>query len=154
MTLERSVLLLALMLAGLYVLPRLLPRKPRLRRGLQVLCIMAATLDAARQMGYERIICVYQPHTYSRTKGLFDEFAAALGKADLPILCDIYAARETDTLGVSSELLAKATRGAVYMESFDRIADYLREHARAGDLILTMGAGDIAKLAGLLLGGK
>lgn len=115
---------------------------------------IAATLDAARQMGYDRVICVYQPHTYSRTKGLFDEFAAALGKADLPILCDIYAARETDTLGVSSELLAKATRGAVYMESFDRIADYLREHARAGDLILTMGAGDIAKLAGLLLGGK
>ena len=115
---------------------------------------IAATLDAARQMGYDRVICVYQPHTYSRTKGLFDEFAAALGKADLPILCDIYAARETDTLGVSSELLAKATRGAVYMESFDRVADYLRENARAGDLILTMGAGDIAKLAGLLLGGK
>ena len=115
---------------------------------------IAATLDAARQMGYDRVICVYQPHTYSRTKGLFDEFAAALGKADLPILCDIYAARETDTLGVSSELLAKATRGAVYMESFDRVADYLREHARAGDLILTMGAGDIAKLAGLLLGEK
>ena len=112
---------------------------------------IAATLDAARQMGYERIICVYQPHTYSRTKGLFDEFAAALGKADLPILCDIYAARETDTLGVSSELLAKATRGALYMESFDKVAAYLRQTAHAGDLILTMGAGDISKLAGMLL---
>ena len=113
---------------------------------------IAATLDAARQMGYDRVICVYQPHTYSRTKGLFDEFAAALGKADLPILCDIYAARETDTLGVSSAQLAAATRGAVYMDSFDKIADFLRANARAGDLILTMGAGDIAKLPGLLLG--
>lgn len=112
---------------------------------------IAATLDAARQMGYERILCVYQPHTYSRTKGLFDDFAAALGKADLPLLCDIYAARETDTLGVSSELLASATRGAVYIGSLEHAANYLRAAAHAGDLILTMGAGDITKLSDLLL---
>ena len=112
---------------------------------------IAATLDAARQMGFDRVICVYQPHTYSRTKGLFDDFARALGKADLTILADIYAARETDTLGVSSKLLADATPGAVYMESFEAIADYLRANAKTGDLILTMGAGDITKLSAMLV---
>ena len=112
---------------------------------------MAGALSVAKLQRPKRLWAVMQPHTYSRTKGLFDEFAAALGKADLPILCDIYAARETDTLGVSSELLAKATRGALYMESFDKVAAYLRQTAHAGDLILTMGAGDISKLAGMLL---
>ena len=69
----------------------------------------------------------------------------------MTILADIYAARETDTLGVSSKLLADATPGAVYMESFEAIADYLRENAKAGDLILTMGAGDITKLSAMLV---
>ena len=109
-----------------------------------------ATLEAATRLGYERIFCVFQPHTYSRTHDLLPQFEAAFGAADQVIFADIYAARETDTKGVSSALLAKDT-GGLYLPSFEAIADYLAETAKAGDLILTMGAGDVYKVAGMVL---
>lgn len=109
---------------------------------------IVATLKAAKQMGAERVICVFQPHTYSRTKGLYDGFVEALRLADITVMADIYAARETDTLGVSSEQLAKDIgNGALYFDSFAKIADWLKANARAGDLILTMGAGNITSLS-------
>ena len=112
---------------------------------------IAATLRTAKQMGFDRVICVYQPHTYSRTKGLYNGFVEALRLADLPILADIYAARETDTLGVSSEQLAKDVGdNALWFDSFEKIADYLRANAKEGDIILTMGAGNITNLSKLL----
>ena len=112
---------------------------------------IAATLRTAKQMGFSRVICVYQPHTYSRTKGLYNGFVEALRLADVPILADIYAARETDTLGVSSEQLAKDVGGdALYFDSFEKIADYLKATAKEGDMILTMGAGNITGLSKLL----
>lgn len=109
---------------------------------------ITATLQAARQMGFDRVICVFQPHTYSRTKGLYDAFVDSLRLADITVTADIYAARETDTLGVSSEQLAKDIgAGALYLESFPAIAAWLKENAREGDMILTMGAGNITNLS-------
>ena len=111
---------------------------------------IAATLRTVGQMGAKRIICIYQPHTYSRTKGLYKEFVESLRLCDVPILADIYAARETDTLGVSSEQLAKDIgNGALYFDSFEKIADYVNVNAKDGDIILTMGAGNITNLSKL-----
>lgn len=112
---------------------------------------IAATLRTAKQMGASRVICVYQPHTYSRTKGLYKGFVEALRLADTAILADIYAARETDTLDVSSEQLARdISKNALYFDSFEKIADYLKATAKTGDMILTMGAGNITGLSKLL----
>lgn len=112
---------------------------------------IAATLTGAKNMGAKRIITVFQPHTYSRTHDLFDGFVKALSLSDRVILPDIYAARESDTLGVSSEKLANAIgEKATYMKSFEEIADSLAKEAREGDLILTMGAGDVYKIGDLL----
>ncbi|MBQ4556341.1 MAG: UDP-N-acetylmuramate--L-alanine ligase [Clostridia bacterium] len=109
---------------------------------------IAATLKTVRQMGFERVICVYQPHTYSRTKGLYDAFVESLRLADIPVMADIYAARETDTLGVSSEGLAEDIgENALYFDSFEKIAEYLKSVAKDGDIILTMGAGNITHLS-------
>ncbi|MBE6680503.1 MAG: UDP-N-acetylmuramate--L-alanine ligase [Ruminococcaceae bacterium] len=111
---------------------------------------IAATLRTVKQMGASRVICIYQPHTYSRTKGLYREFVEALKMADTPILSDIYAARETDTLGVSSEQLAKDIgENALYFDSFEKIAEYINSSAKEGDIILTMGAGNITNLSKL-----
>ncbi|MCD7955443.1 MAG: UDP-N-acetylmuramate--L-alanine ligase [Lachnospiraceae bacterium] len=115
-----------------------------------------ATLLAAKKYPARRIWCVFQPHTYSRTKALLDEFADALTLADKVVLADIYAARETDTLGVSSELLRQkvAEKGtdAWYFPTFDEIETFLLEMCTPGDLIITMGAGDVVKIGEKLLG--
>ncbi len=106
------------------------------------------TLSGVRQRGYDKIWCVFQSHTYSRTAGLFDEFARAFDSIDTVIFADIFAARETDTLGVSAELLAKkAGDKALYLGGFDKIEEFLKANAKPGDLILTMGAGDVYKIA-------
>ncbi len=102
-----------------------------------------ALLTTAKTLGYRRIICAFQPHTYSRTKALFREFVEELKIPDVTILMEIFAARETDTLGISSKDLADAIPGAVYCRTLDEVTDTLRGIAREGDLILTVGAGDI-----------
>ena len=114
-----------------------------------------ATLSAAQTMGFARIWCVFQPHTYSRTKALFDDFADALSGADRVVLADIYAARETDTLGVSSALLAKKIRNlghtCDYFPSFPEIEKFLSEKCEKGDLLIFMGAGEVDKIGYSLL---
>lgn len=114
-----------------------------------------ATLSTARNYPHREIWCVFQPHTYTRTKALFDDFARALSKADHVVLADIYAARETDTLGVSSELLAQRIRElgteAVYLPDFASIEKFLLKNCVNGDLLITMGAGDIVKVGEKLL---
>ncbi len=110
-----------------------------------------ATINAAKKMEYEKIVLIFQPHTYSRTKALLSNFEKALALADKVILCDIYAAREKDTLGISSEILANDIKGAVYAESFEKAAEYAKECADCKTLILTMGAGDVYKIADILL---
>lgn len=112
---------------------------------------IVTTLEGVSQRGYKKVWCVFQSHTYSRTAGLLDEFASAFEKVDTVIFADIFAARETDTLGVSAQLLAeKAGANALYLGDFDKIAEYLRANATSGDLILTMGAGDVNKIAYML----
>ena len=114
-----------------------------------------ATLKAAKHYPHRKLWCVFQPHTYTRTKAFFQEFAEALSHADHVILADIYAARETDTLGVSSEALSDAIRSlgtdSHYFPSFAEIETFLKENWNAGDLVLTMGAGDVVKIGEDLL---
>ncbi len=102
-----------------------------------------ALLETAKTLGYRRVVCAFQPHTYSRTKKLFGEFAQVLTLADAVFLTDIYAARERDTLGVSSAQLAAAVPGARYCPGLEALQKALAREARPGDLILLVGAGDI-----------
>ena len=97
----------------------------------------------AHNLGYSRVICAFQPHTYTRTKALFNDFVRELKAADLLVLTDIFAAREANTVGISSQDLAREIPGAVYCPSLQEAEQCLRQLARPGDLILTVGAGDI-----------
>ena len=104
---------------------------------------LAATIDAVRSMGAHRIVLAFQPHTYSRTKALFDDFVRELKKPDVVVLAEIYAARERNTVGISSAHLAEQIPGAIYCETLPEVTAYLRQNIREGDIVLTMGAGDI-----------
>ena len=110
-----------------------------------------ALLTTAQSMGYERVICAFQPHTYTRTKALFDDFVRELQLPDVTILAEIYAASEKNDIGISSQDLAAKIPGAVYCSTLDQVADQLAELARPGDLILTVGAGDIFRAGEKLL---
>ena len=110
-----------------------------------------ALLTTAQSMGYERVICAFQPHTYTRTKALIDDFVRELQLPDVTILAEIYAAREKNDIGISSQDLAAKIPGAVYCSTLDQVADQLAELARPGDLILTVGAGDIFRAGEKLL---
>lgn len=116
---------------------------------------ITATLNAAANYPHKELWCVFQPHTYTRTKAFFHEFAEALSRTDHLVLADIYAARETDTLGVSSEALAKEVQAlgtdAHYFPSFEEIEDFLESHCAPGDLLITMGAGDVVNIGESLL---
>ena len=116
---------------------------------------IAATLKAARHYPHNNVWCVFQPHTYTRTKAFFHEFAEALSHTDHLVLADIYAARETDTLGISSadlaEEAAKLGTDTHYFPSFEEIEEFLRANCRSGDLLITMGAGDVVKVGEDLL---
>lgn len=104
-----------------------------------------ALLEAVRTMGYQRVILAFQPHTYSRTKALFHEFVEELQKPDLLVLAEIYAARERNILNIHSSDLAAEIPGAVCFDTLPEVSDYLRSIAQPGDIILTVGAGDIYK---------
>ena len=104
---------------------------------------LKALLNTAKTLGYNRVVCAFQPHTYTRTKALFDDFVDVLKQADVTLLAEIYAAREQNTIGISSNDLVKEIPGSKYFSTLDELAEYLREIARPGDLILTVGAGNI-----------
>ena len=108
---------------------------------------ITAALKAALDLKPNRVICVFQPHTYSRTVSLLDDFAGALAYADIIILCPIFAARETNTYGVSSQDLADRIPGAVVANDLRHAAQLLEELVQPGDLIFTMGAGDVNRIA-------
>ena len=114
-----------------------------------------ATLTSARNYPHKDIWCIFQPHTYTRTKAFFHEFAEALSLADHVILADIYAARETDTLGMSSEALAEEIKklgtDAYYLPSFEAIENFVLEKVIHGDVLITMGAGDVVNIGDSLL---
>lgn len=109
-----------------------------------------ATVATALECGYKRVFVVFQPHTYSRTHELFDEFTTSFKGVNL-ILADIYAARELNVFGVSSKALAEKIPGAVHLPSNEKIAAYLRDTLTDGDMLIVMGAGDIINLDKLLL---
>lgn len=111
-----------------------------------------AVIGAAREVTKEngRVICVFQPHTYTRTEQFFDGFVSSLSEADKVVLAEIYAAREVNTTGISSEKLANKIDGAVYLDSFEKIAEYLAKECRAEDTLIIVGAGDIVSLGGML----
>lgn len=110
-----------------------------------------ALIDAVKTMGYKRIIIAFQPHTYTRTKALFDDFVRELKRVDVAVLAEIYAAREQNTIGISSRDLARQIPNAVYFETLPEVAAHLRSIASEGDIILTVGAGDIYKAGEMLL---
>ena len=118
-----------------------------------------ATLTAAQNYPHGKIWCVFQPHTYTRTKALLDEFAQALSLADHVVLADIYAAREKDTLGISSRTLRDKIVSMGHecnyfptKENFSEIEKFLLQNCTKGDLLITMGAGDVVKIGDELLG--
>lgn len=112
---------------------------------------LQALLTTAKGLGYQRIICAFQPHTYSRTHELFHDFVEVLKLPDITLLAEIYAARETNTLGISSNDLAREIPGSIYCPTLADVTEQLRRLAQPGDLILTVGAGDIYQAGEALL---
>jgi UDP-N-acetylmuramate--alanine ligase len=113
---------------------------------------LLATLRAAREGKWSRVIAVFQPHLYSRTEFLHDEFAAALLEADVAVITDVYGAREAPRPGVSGKLIVDSMLRSVrntpvaYLPRLGSIVDYLRLVTVPGDLVLTLGAGDIHRV--------
>lgn len=109
-----------------------------------------ATLTAAQKYPHKHLWCVFQPHTYSRTKALLHEFAEALSMAEHVILTDIYAAREADPGDISSQTLQaemeKLGREVCYLSDFEEIKKYLLKNCMNGDLLITMGAGNVVEI--------
>jgi len=109
-----------------------------------------ATLTAAKSKNPNNIWCIFQPHTYSRTKALLTEFSEAFYDANNVIITDIYAAREKDTGEISSKDLVEkincTSKNAIYIKTFDDIIKYIKENARPGDLVFTIGAGNVFKI--------
>jgi UDP-N-acetylmuramate--alanine ligase len=112
---------------------------------------VAATLSAAANFGYKKIWCIFQPHTYTRTKYFFSDFVKALGLADHVVLTDIYSAREKDPGDISSSMLANSIKNAVYLPDFNEAANYVASRAQPEDLVITMGAGNVNEIGRLLL---
>ena len=116
---------------------------------------ITATLKAAANYPHKALWCVFQPHTFTRTKAFMKEFARALSLADHIVLADIYPARETDDLGISSKTLLKEIepfgKDCHYFSSFQEIEKFLKENCAPNDLLITMGAGDVVNIGENLL---
>lgn len=114
-----------------------------------------ATLTSVKHYPHRETWCIFQPHTYTRTKAFFHEFAEALSLADHIILVDIFAARETDTLGMSSQLLAeelkKSGADVYYFPNFSEVENFVMKTCIHGDLLITMGAGDVVNIGESIL---
>ena len=112
---------------------------------------LAATLAAAVTIPHNRLIVAFQPHTYTRTRALFDDFVRELKKPDLTIVAEIYAARERNSIGISSRDLVREIPGSIYCETLPDVTECLRSVIRPGDVVLTIGAGDIYRAGDALL---
>ena len=112
---------------------------------------LRATIEAMRSTDYKRLIIAFQPHTYTRTKALFDDFVRELKKPDLVVLTEIYAARERNLLGISSADLQREIPGSVFCKTLPDVTEYLRKTLTEGDVVLTVGAGDIFRAGEALL---
>ena len=109
------------------------------------------TLTAAKAMDYKRVIAVFQPFTYSRTAMLINEFAEALSIADEIVMTEIMGSRERNTYGIHTAQLAEKIPGSVWFDTFEEVADYVVQNAQPGDLVITLGCGDIYKAAKLMI---
>jgi len=112
---------------------------------------LAATIEAVKTMGYKRMILAFQPHTYTRTKALFDDFVRELCKPDLVVLAEIYAARERNTIGISSKDFLDKIPGSLYCATLPEVTETLLRLAQPGDVLLTVGAGDIYRAGEAML---
>ncbi|MCK9267694.1 MAG: Mur ligase family protein, partial [Alkaliphilus sp.] len=116
-----------------------------------------ATLEAAQNYPHRKIWCVFQPHTFTRTKALLNGFASSFDNADHVIITDIYAARESDTGEINSEALANKIKehnsetDVYYMKDFDKISEYIYDNMEPGDIVLTMGAGNVYFIGQMML---
>ena len=110
-----------------------------------------STLETAKNLTKGTVWCIFQPHTYTRTKAFLNDFATSLSLSDRVILTDIYAARELDDGTIHSKDLAKLIPDSIYIKSFEEIAGYINENAKKGDTVITMGAGDVYKIGKLIL---
>lgn len=109
-----------------------------------------STLEAASKMGFKRVMAIFQPHTFSRTAMFQKEFAKALSIADEIIVSDILPVRETNTYGVKSTDLTDKIPNSHYIPTFDEICEYVVKNAQSGDLVLTLGGGNIYKCANMI----
>lgn len=112
---------------------------------------LRATLGTARKLGYQRVIAVHQPFTYSRTKMLLEDFAEVLQLADLVVLTPILGSREPNDPTISSAKLAEKLPNAVLVDSLEAAADWVKANAREGDLVITLGCGDIYKAGKMMV---
>ncbi len=108
------------------------------------------TLNAAKKMGFKRVWAIFQPHTFSRTALFLDDFAKALSIADKVVVSDILPVRETNTYGIHAKDVVNKITGAVYIPTFAEISEFIIKNAQSGDLILTLGGGNIYKCANII----
>jgi UDP-N-acetylmuramate--alanine ligase len=112
---------------------------------------LKVTLEVAKELGFQRVWAVFQPFTYSRTSLLLQDFAAALAIADEVVMSEIMGAREKNTYNIYTKDLAALVPGSVWFEGFAEIAAYVMERAEPGDLVITLGCGDVYKCARMML---
>ncbi len=112
---------------------------------------LKVTLEAAVSMGFNKVWAVFQPFTYSRTVQHLDDFAKTLSIADRVVLTEIMGSREKNTYGIYSKDLAEKIDGCVWFDSFEEIAQYVLDNATPGDLVITLGCGDVYKIAKMML---
>ncbi|NLD86654.1 MAG: UDP-N-acetylmuramate--L-alanine ligase [Clostridiales bacterium] len=110
---------------------------------------LEAIIKTVSGMDFEKVIAVFQPHTFSRTRELYDDFVRVLIMCDKPVILPTFAARETDRRGIDEHTLANEVAG-VYLDTFERAEEYIRMNAKEGDLVLILGAGDVEKLSNML----
>ncbi|MBR5188408.1 MAG: UDP-N-acetylmuramate--L-alanine ligase, partial [Clostridia bacterium] len=111
---------------------------------------LKATLKAAKAMTKGRVIAFFEPHTYSRTASLFKEFSESFADTDLAYFLDIYAARENNIYGVSSEKLAASVPNGAYISSYENAAEWIRENVKENDTVMILGAGTVDRIAKIL----
>ena len=104
---------------------------------------LSCLIDAVRTQGYKRVVVAFQPHTYTRTHALFEDFVQELKRVDVCAVAEIYAAREQNLIGISSRDLVEKIPGATYCETLPDVTEFLRQNVQPGDIVLTVGAGDI-----------
>ncbi|NLA76292.1 MAG: UDP-N-acetylmuramate--L-alanine ligase, partial [Clostridiales bacterium] len=112
---------------------------------------LEVTLRAAKAMNYKRVWAVFQPFTFSRTYMLLEDFRSVLCIADKVVMTEIMGSREVNTCGVTTQDIADGVPGSVWFDTFEKVADYVVENAREGDLVITLGCGDIYKAAKLMI---